>query len=694
MRIFPRTNLIVHLLTLLVLCGVQRLSAQIIQTGSTPSLIFLQSTLLGHSDNVVHSTIFEYRNNTYLLTSSWDATAKLWSMSQLLAPGATPTTVATLRHRNYNHVAHSTAVEYRNNTYLLTSSDDDTAKLWSMSQLLEPNATPTAVATLEHRGNVVHSTTFEYQNDTYLLTSTEDNTAWLWSMSQLLAQVAQDATLTAVDTLSGDGDWVQHSIAFGYRDNIYLLISSDGDTAKLWSMSQLLATDATSIAAPILLKHNNNDWGIRHSTAFEYRNNTYLLTSSDDYTAKLWSMSQLLAPNATPTAVATLEHGHNVVHSTAFEYQNNTYLLTSSDDDTAKLWSMSQLLASGATPTAITLSHDDDVVRSTAFEYQGNTYLLTSSDDDTAKLWSMSQLLTPDATPSAIITLLHGGDVVHSTAFEYQGKTYLLTSSHDETAKLWWVTDDTEEVGLRISWLHYRSIEALSQLLTEHELQELNQTLTEHELQALNQPLTKHELQALNRTLSGQCNTEKQALNQSLRMQCDNELQVLSQEPASPHENDMTTLNRKLDKLIEQHYWPTWLKAVAIGGAAVVSSAVTAMVFAAGCINRKVRHNNKVKDKQDFRSPRPGDIRLDDPEIYSGLNHFAPGGPGGSGMTLHVEAPQLHTHTSISARNALSKSVVQNHYEMEELSPMRRDEAKDSTEGSFYRTLKPSQGNQ
>ena len=506
MKRYHRLWLFASLFPLLALCEAQTLSTQIIQTGNTPSLIFLQSTLLGHRNDVVHSTTFEYQSNTYLLTSSHDNTAKLWSMSQLLAPGAAPTTVATLSGHGRN-VVHSTTFEYQNNTYLLTSSHNNTAKLWSMSQLLAPNAVPTAVATLSgHGGNVVHSTAVEYRNNTYLLTSSWDNTAKLWSMSQLL-----DATPTVVATLRHENNnynYVVHSTAVEYLGTTYLLTCSWDNTAKLWSMSQLLAPNATPTATATL-EHDGN---VVHSTTFEYQNKTYLLTSSQS--ARLWSMSQLLAPNETPTAVAILpEHRGSVSHSATFEYQGNTYLLTSSGDNTAILWSMSQLLAPDAEPTSVATlwGHDGNVDHSTTFEYQGNTYLLTSSIDKTAMLWSMSQLVAPDTMPTAVATLLgHDDDVVHGIAFEYQDNTYLLTSSHDDTARLWWVTDDTKEVILRMHRHYHATVQVLGLTLTE------------------------------------QCNTEKQALNQSLRMQCNMEILSQSQSLNNQLNTELQTLNQSL----------------------------------------------------------------------------------------------------------------------------------------------------
>ena len=124
--------------------------------------------------------------------------------------------------------------------------------------------------------------------------------------------------------------------------------------------------------------------------------------------------------------------GHtDTVESVAFS-PDGKYVLTGSDDKTAKLWDA----ASGA--EVRTFSGHTAKVESVAFSPDGN-YVLTGSADNSAKLWDAATgalVRTFSEQTSTVRTSVEMKRSSHSVAFSPDGK-YVLTGSDDGTAKLW-----------------------------------------------------------------------------------------------------------------------------------------------------------------------------------------------------------------------------------------------------------------
>ncbi|MBD2411715.1 hypothetical protein FACHB389_24165 [Nostoc calcicola FACHB-389] len=138
----------------------------------------------------------------------------------------------------------------------------------------------------------------------------------------------------------------------------------------------------------------------------------YVVTASDDGTAKVWDLNGKLL-------VANLKGHHKAIKSAVFS-PNGKSILTASDDGTAKLWDTSgKLLAD--------LRGDHKAVESAIFSPNGKL-ILTVSDDGTAKLWDTSGKLLAD--------LRGHHKAVKSAVFSQNGKS-ILTVSDDGTAKVW-----------------------------------------------------------------------------------------------------------------------------------------------------------------------------------------------------------------------------------------------------------------
>ena len=287
-------------------------------------LIRVNSYDEGHSE-LINETVFS-PNGEYVLTASDDNTAKLWD-------ARTGAELHTFRHEDDVN----SAVFSSDGKYILTASDDYTAKLWDARTGAELHA-------FQHE-YAVNSAVFS-SDGKYILTASDDNTAKLWDAS---------------------GGAELHTFQYKYdvnsavfsSDGKYVLTASYDNTAKLW--------DARTGAELHTFQHEYN---VR-SAVFSPDGN-HILTVSDDNMAKLWDASSGAELHA-------FQHEYRV-NSAVFS-GDGKHILTASDDKTAKLWDTS----SGS--ELHTFRHEDDVNRA-VFSPDGSQ-ILTAGDDGNARLWDV-----------------------------------------------------------------------------------------------------------------------------------------------------------------------------------------------------------------------------------------------------------------------------------------------------------------
>jgi WD40 repeat protein len=203
----------------------------------------------GHSKSVT-SVAFS-PDGKYVLTGSWDGTAELWDVS------GRPIQSFASHHRRITSVAFSPTGQY-----IVTTGDDNKIKLWDLSghqvQIFPDNT--------------INVTSMVFSPDgQYVLTGNVDKTAKLWNSSG-----------HQIQSFSGHSGWVT-SVAFSPpclddpKGGKYIVTGSLSldKTAKLWDLSGNLIRSFTG--------HTH----FVESATFS-PNGKYVLTGSDDETAKLW----------------------------------------------------------------------------------------------------------------------------------------------------------------------------------------------------------------------------------------------------------------------------------------------------------------------------------------------------------------------------------------------------------------------
>ncbi|MBR6629903.1 MAG: WD40 repeat domain-containing protein, partial [Bacteroidaceae bacterium] len=278
-------------------------------------------------DNNVSSAAFS-PDGKYVVTASWDNTAKIWDAQTGKQVGE------TIKHdKDVRSAAFSP-----DGNYIVTASEK-TAKIWDAQtgkQVGEP---------IKH-DNYVNSAAFS-PDGKYVVTASWDNTAKIWD-AQTIKQVGE--------TMKHDG--IVRSAAFS-PDGNYIVTASE-KTAKIWDAQTGKQVGET-------IKHDKD---VRFA-AFSPDGN-YIVTASWDKTAKIWDAQTIKQVGE------TMKHD-GIVESAAFSPDGN-YIVTASYDNTAKIWDVQTGKQVGEI-----MKHDNDV-SSAAFSPDGK-YVVTASDDNTAKIW-------------------------------------------------------------------------------------------------------------------------------------------------------------------------------------------------------------------------------------------------------------------------------------------------------------------
>jgi WD40 repeat protein len=324
---------------------------------------------VGHADRV--GAVAVSRDGRYVLTGSDDRTARLWQAD----------TGKEVR-RFEGHAGAVTAVAFSSDgRRIVTGSSDGTGRVWTAS-------TGEVVTTLRGHAGRVSAVAFS-PDDAYVLTGSHDGTA-------VVTHLATGERVTC----KGHKELVS-SVAFS-PDGTQVLTGAMDATARLWEAR----------TGRLVQEFTGHTKGVT-SVAFAPIG-THVLTGSGDKTARLWH-------NRSGQTVQTYS-GHTAwVQSVAFS-PDGRQVLTGADDRTARLHDA----RSGAFLAAFT-GHAADVT-SVAFGPDGR-HVFTASADRTARRWAIATQATVETYEG------HAHDIL-SVAFSADGR-HILTGSTEGAALRW-----------------------------------------------------------------------------------------------------------------------------------------------------------------------------------------------------------------------------------------------------------------
>lgn len=320
-----------------------------------------QQVLEGHQGRVKSANFSP--DGKYIVTASDDGTAKIWKSSGQQ--------IQTLRHQDVVN----NAMFSLNGQRIITISADKTGKIWDLSGRL--------IKTLPHQGRV-NGVVFSSDGQ-HILTVSFDKTARVWDLSGNL-----------IVTLQGHRDIVNSGMFSA--DGKHIVTASADNTARVWDLSgRLIKT----------LQHQ----GIINSASFSPDGKT-ILTASADNTVKLWDFQG---------KEIDIIRGQGVFWNASFS-PDGKYIVTASDDNIAQLWIVEE--------NNIRRTRLFPGVNSATFSPDGQYVASISSNntDNTVKIWNLE---------GKEIAILEGHrDKVWNTNFSPNGLS-ILTSSDDYTVRMW-----------------------------------------------------------------------------------------------------------------------------------------------------------------------------------------------------------------------------------------------------------------
>ncbi|QRN92926.1 PD40 domain-containing protein [Archangium violaceum] len=231
-----------------------------------------------------------------------------------------------------------------------------------------------------------------------------DIPGWMELTYELLAAYPPELTLGGLQALS----------ATFSPDGSYLVTASEDGTARVWSAGG---------SGPIVVLRGHE--GPIHSVTFS-PDGRRIVTASEDGTARVW--------NADGSGAPVVLRGHERGVTSAAFSPDGLRIVTASEDGTVRVWS-----AGGSEPPRVIQGHEG-IVHSAAFSPDGQS-IVTASEDGMSRVWRVS-----DSRPHQE---LRGHEwSVHSAAFSPDGRR-IVTASWDGTARVWSTDDSVAPVVLQ-----------------------------------------------------------------------------------------------------------------------------------------------------------------------------------------------------------------------------------------------------
>jgi len=296
------------------------------------------------------------RDGKYVITGSWDHTAKIWDAQTDAQTGkAILKLVDENGHQDNINDAVFSPVD---NSRVLTASDDGTVKLWEVDLEAEPGdadgKSTKVLKTFEGHTDKVRSVVFS-PDGRFALSASDDKTAQIWS--------TDPANEDEPRVLRGHQQAVLCA-AFYFPDP-EATTANDTDTADdteagVTDDTEALTADATKATAA-----DDTDAGTADAPK--------VITGGEDNQAIVWDLAK-----KDPKPLRVLE-GHTAsVTSVAFS-PDGTRAITGSRDNTAKIWEFKN------GEELLTLDAESEVT-SVGFSPDGSS-VLTGSRDGTLILW-------------------------------------------------------------------------------------------------------------------------------------------------------------------------------------------------------------------------------------------------------------------------------------------------------------------
>jgi WD40 repeat protein len=266
-----------------------------------------------------------------------------------------------------------------------------------------------------------------------LVTASRDTKVYLWRLKpDSSGGLEKNPEKDSLDVHTKDVRFTTFS-----SDGCFIITTSYDNTAIVWDVCK---KKGEVILKHILMGHTNIvRWAAfsplgeqgsqaKQECALPYNSPPYIVTASEDHTARLWSLK-------CGNELAVLGGHKGMVIKAIFNDSGDKILTISDDstsheiDSTARIWSVKvndELLP--------LLKHDEDINAVSLTK----DYIVTASNDASASIWSLKK--------GEFVKKLEGHNQPVLTAAFSPDSSYVLTTSRDGTARLWSIRTDESKI--------------------------------------------------------------------------------------------------------------------------------------------------------------------------------------------------------------------------------------------------------
>ncbi|MFI0419218.1 hypothetical protein [Spongiactinospora sp. 9N601] len=387
-------------------------------------------------------------DGTILATAGGDGLVRLWDIARAEAPRRLATITA--------HTKALTALAFHPSSATLATAAEDGAALWDLADPQHPRPLP------RPRGQEGKVTAVAFSPDgRRLATAGWDHRVRLWPVADprrpavltghsgplqalafspdghRLATAGWDHTIRLWDINQPPGPT---TVLTSHTDAVWALAWRPGDNL-LASSAVDGTTRLTRLPGPVL----GGNPAALSALAFSPDGRT-LLTGSEDFTARLWDITDPYQPAPLPRL-----NGHTgQVKAVAFD-PTGALAATGSIDGTIRLWRTAD--RARPTPLATIRAHQEGI-RAIAFTSRGNLLASASSSDPVVRLWDVSE---PDQ-PRAAGSVREGGTGATALAFTLDARR--LVTVHGIIFVVWDVSNPRLPVRLTTSTTQPETMQA------------------------------------------------------------------------------------------------------------------------------------------------------------------------------------------------------------------------------------------
>ena len=333
-----------------------------------------------------------------------------------------------------------------NGKWLLTCSYDETARLWN----IENPRQPIEVQVLSGHSWWVWDGDFSPDfdpsqpgNKNRIVTVSQDGKAIIWKLKtatndlpvrtvtfQQEEQTARSTKLELIQEAIFTGhEGPIYSVAYSPAGDLVATASYDKrvlmwnpDEVPAFNLDNLLQEQAASVQQRELLGHSSPVQSVRFS-----HDGHLLISGGRDNAVKIWDV-------ATAKSIKTFRGHHSEVRSVDIS-PNGRQVISGAKDKNIVIWNVDQYEEFRVLNGKELVGHEDAILGA-KFSDNGQ-YILTAGRDRTARLWNSK-------TGESIRTFEEGHDFLTSKGLFLPGGRTLVTSAADNSVRLWNVESGTQ----------------------------------------------------------------------------------------------------------------------------------------------------------------------------------------------------------------------------------------------------------